>query len=245
MTRTSDPESTDANAAVWKSDSAVAQWVASADERERRRGWSRRLMAELLAFGDDDEFSFVDLGAGTGAAARAVLDRYPRSSAVLADYSAQMMEEGRKALAPYEGRYRYVELDMAGGRWPSELSEGLQAVISSLCVHHLPDERKRELFAEIFQRLAAGAWYLNYDPVAATDPGVEGAWQRVNDRLDPEAAAKRAHRSPAEQARWENHVRHIAPLAPQLAFLHEAGFEAVDVYWKELDHVIFGGRRPG
>lgn len=237
-------DSRESNAAVWKSDESVAEWVATADERERARVWPRRMMAELLPFTGSDRFTFVDLGAGTGAAARAVLDRFPESSAVLADYSPQMMDEGRRALADYEGRYRYVEIDMAAGRWPSELDGGLQAVISSLCVHHLPDDRKQGLFREVFDRLVPGGWYLNYDPVAGGDPAVEEQWQRVQDHRDPQAASKRANRTPEEQARWENHIRHIVPLDPQLDFLRSAGFEAVDVYWKELDHVIFGGRRP-
>lgn len=237
-------DSAESNAAVWKSTAAVAEWVATAEERERRRAWPRRLMAELLPYSGDDRFSFVDLGAGTGAASQAVLDRYPGATAVLADYSPQMMEEGSRALAGYEGRYRYVELDLASGRWPAEIGGGLGAVISSLCVHHLPDDRKQGLFIEIFERLSPGGWYLNYDPVRAEEPATEAAWERVVGALDPDAAAKHAHRTPDEQARWENHVRHIIPLAPQLEFLRTAGFEAVDAYWKELDHVIFGGRRP-
>src|SRR5579875_1241676 len=122
-------DSTDSNAAVWKSDASVAQWVATADERERNRVRARNLLAEFLPFADDEEFTFWDLGAGTGAAARAVLDRYPASYAVLADYSPQMMEEGRRSLADYEGRYRYVELDMAAGHWPDAPDGTLQAVI--------------------------------------------------------------------------------------------------------------------
>jgi tRNA (cmo5U34)-methyltransferase len=238
------PDSAESNAAVWKSTTAVAEWVATSDDRERRRAWPRRLMAELLPFTSDEQFTFVDLGAGTGAAARAVLDRYPGSTAVLADYSSQMMEEGRRSLAAYEGRYRYVEMDLASGRWPTQIGGGLEAVISSLCVHHLPDHRKQGLFDEIFERLGPGGWYLNYDPVRADAPATAAVWERVIDAMDPEAAAKRVHRTPDEQARWENHVRHIVPLHPQLEFLRTAGFEAVDVYWKELDHAIFGGRRP-
>ncbi|MDA8044111.1 MAG: class I SAM-dependent methyltransferase [Actinomycetota bacterium] len=237
-------DSAESNAAVWKSEASVAQWVATEEERERARAWPRRLLAELLPFAETEEFTFVDLGAGTGAAARAVLDRYPSSTAVLADYSSQMMEEGRRALAEYEGRYRYVEIDMAAGRWPDDLADDLQAVISSLCVHHLTDDRKQGLFREIFERLASGGWYLNYDPVSVDDPAVAETWQRVQDRRDPEAATKRANRTPEEEARWQNHIRHIIALDPQLGFLRSAGFEAVDVYWKELDHVIFGGRRP-
>jgi hypothetical protein len=30
----------------------------------------------------------------------------------------------------------------------------------------------------------------------------------------------------------------------QLGFFRSAGFEAVDVYWKQLEYVIYGGRRP-
>ena len=78
-------EDTDTNDDVWKSDRMVANWVAGTEERERRRGEQRRLMADLLPFEDDEPFTFVDLGAGTGAATRVVLDRFPRAEAILAE----------------------------------------------------------------------------------------------------------------------------------------------------------------
>lgn len=237
-------DATDTNAAIWKSERGISQWLSTAEERESRRSGHRRFMAELLPFDEDEEFTFVDLGAGTGAAARTVMDFYPRASAVLADFSPQMMEEGERALAGYRGRYRYVEFDLGGGSWPASIPSGVKAIISSLCVHHLPDRRKQALFGEIRARLAPGGWYLNYDPVAADDPVVEATWQRVNDRRDPEAATKRTRRTPEEQLRHENHVRYMIPLGPQLEFLRAAGFDGVDVYWKELDFVIYGGRRP-
>jgi hypothetical protein len=100
------------------------------------------------------------------------------------------------------------------------------------------------LFAEILEHLHPGGWYFNYDPVTTEDAVVEAAWLRAGDRRDPEAAAKRENRTPGEQSRHENHVRYMIPLAPQLDLLEEAGFEGVDVYWKQLDHVVYGGRRP-
>ena len=42
--------------------------------------------------------------------------------------------------------------------------------MTSMSVHHLPDERKQDLFREIYDRLVPGGWYLNYDPVPAEDP---------------------------------------------------------------------------
>lgn len=237
-------DGTDTNAAIWKSDQGISHWVSTAEERERRRGEARRLMAELLPVADDERFTFVDLGAGTGAAARVVMDHYPGASAILADFSPQMMEEGKRSLSPYQGRYTYVEFDLAGGVWPESIPGDVKAIISSLCVHHLTDQRKQELFAEIREHLAPGGWYFNYDPVSPQDDVVGEMWERANDRRDPEAAAKRSNRTPEEQRRYENHVRYMIPLAPQLQFLANAGFEGVDVYWKELDYVIYGGRRP-
>ena len=95
-----------------------------------------------------------------------------------------------------------------------------------------------------FEHLAPGGWYVNYDPVRAPDETLESIWERVNDRYDPEAPHKRTHRTPDEQARYENHVRYMIPLAPQLEWLREAGFANVDVFWKRLDWVIYGGSKP-
>jgi SAM-dependent methyltransferase len=237
-------ENADTNAEIWKSDRGVSYWVSTARDRESRRAEQRRLMAELLPFDVDEQFTFVDLGAGTGAAARAVLERYPRSTAVLAEYSPQMTEAGMADLASYSGRFSYVEFDLATGPWPSEIPDRLDAVITSMCVHHLPDARKQQLFGEVLDRLEPGGWFLNFDPVSADDPLVSAAWQRADDRLDPDAAAKRPNRTAEEQERYENHVRYISPLPRQLEFLRAAGFEAIDVYWKQLDYVIYGGRRP-
>jgi tRNA (cmo5U34)-methyltransferase len=237
-------EQTDTNAVIWQSETIVEEWKAQAAEREQRRAVPLRLLAELLPFDADESFVFLDLGAGTGAASRSLLQRYSHSEGILADFSEQMMSQGVEELREFEGRYRYVVFDLATPAWPAEIPSGLDAVITSLCVHHLADARKAQLFKEIFERLSPGSWYLNLDPVAAPDAIVEATWERANDRLDPEAAHRRQHRTPAEQARWENHVRYLAPLEPQLGYLRDAGFEGVDVYWKHLENVVFGGRRP-
>jgi SAM-dependent methyltransferase len=235
----------DTNAAIWQSEEVVATWAAEAEKHERNRVAQRRFMAVLLPFAEQEPFTFLDLGAGTGAASRAILDLYPRSTAILADFSSQMMAAGENEMQPFAGRYRYVEFDMSTGQWPTAIPAALDAVVTSMCVHHLPDERKQGLFAEIFDHLVPGGWYLNYDPVSTADPVVEATWQRVNDHDDPEAAGQRRHHTPEQQARWDNHVRHIIPLTQQLGYLRSAGFQGVDVYWKQLQNVIYGGRRPG
>jgi len=235
----------DTNAAIWQSAEAVEAWAAEASRQERHRQAHRQFMTSLLPFEAQDAFTFLDLGAGTGAASRTILDAYPRSTAILADYSAEMMRAGEREMERFAGRYRYVEFDMsAGGGWPAAIPAALDAVVTSMCVHHLPDERKQSLFAEILDHLVPGGWYLNYDPVRADDPVVQATWERVSDHADPEAAARRRHRTPQEQARWHNHVRYMIPLDQQLGYLRSAGFDGIDIYWKQLENVIYGGRRP-
>src|SRR6266700_2415128 len=144
-------EPADTNAAIWKSAEAVEAWTAEAERQERSRQAHRRFHAILLPFGEQDEFTFLDLGAGTGAASRVILEEYPRSTAILADYSAEMMRVGEREMQRFAGRYRYVEFDMsAGGEWPAAIPAELDAVVTSMCVHHLTDDRKQILFAEIF-----------------------------------------------------------------------------------------------
>jgi tRNA (cmo5U34)-methyltransferase len=234
----------DSNAAIWKSEAVVQRWVEGRSERDAKRAAHWRIMGELLPFDEDEAFSFLDLGAGTGAAAGVLLDLFPKSSAVLADFSPQMRREGERALARHEGRFRYVAYDLLDPSWPEEIPTGLDAVVTSLCIHHIPDERKAQVFMEIFDHLAPAGWYVNYDPVTSEDPVVDAAWARANERQDPEAAEKARHRSAEEEARHEAHIRHMAPLAPQLDWLRAAGFEAIDVYWKCFENVIYAGRRP-
>src|SRR5438552_1098184 len=231
-------EQTDTNAAIWKSEEVARDFAAQSEQRERQRREQLTLVARLLPFGPHDRFTFMDLGAGTGAASRAILAEYPQAHAILAEFSPQMATEGDRLMAAFAGRYRYVEFDMLTPDWPSAVGTQLDAVVSALSIHHLPDDRKRAIFSEIYAHLRPGGWYVNYDPVQAPDAALEAIWERVNDRYDPDAPYKRTHRSAQEQARHENHVRYMIPLAPQLQWLREAGFTNVDVFWMRLDWVI-------
>ena len=235
----------DTNAAIWKSEEVVKSFAAQAEQRERERADQLTLVARLLPFGRHDAFTFLDLGAGTGAAARAVLAEYPSATAILADFSPQMMAEGENQLAPYRGRYRYVEFDMLSSDWPTDIPAPLEAIVSALCIHHLPDARKQTIFREIRRQLKAGRLVHQLRPDSCADATIEANWERVNDRYDAQGPFKRANRSAQEQARYENHVRYMIPLEPQLQWLREAGFVDIDVFWKRLDWVIYGGRNPG
>jgi SAM-dependent methyltransferase len=237
-------EPTDRSADIWHSEEFIERWIDKTDNGARSPERQFRLMGELLPFDSHESFTFMDLGAGTGAAARGILDLYPLSTAILADYSRPMMVAGEREMQPFAGRFRYVEFDMSVGRWPPQVPAKLDAVVTSMCIHHMPDRRKQGLFREIFEHLAPGGWYLNYDTVTATDPVVVAAWDRADARSHPDDGIPGAPLTSLEQAGHEDHVRNLTSLEPQVGFLRSAGFEGIDVYWKRLDAVIYGGRRP-
>ena len=64
----------DTNAAIWKSAEAVKSFAAQADQRERERREQLLFIARLLPFKRTDAFTFLDLGAGMGAACGVVSD---------------------------------------------------------------------------------------------------------------------------------------------------------------------------
>src|ERR1700744_6633675 len=131
----------DTNAAIWKSAEAVEAWTAEAERQECGRQAHRRLTALLLPFAEQDEFTFLDLGAGTGAASRTILDLRPRSTAILADYSSEMMRAGEREMQRSAGRYRDFEFDRpAGGEWPAGIPAVMDARWTAMFGSHLPDQ---------------------------------------------------------------------------------------------------------
>src|SRR5205823_9928293 len=120
------------------------------------------------------------------------------------------------------------------------------AVVSGYCIHHLPDERKREIYDEIFQRLAPGGVFVHAEHVASATPALEALF---NDAMSEHLYHRRRENGEAvtleevlEQYldRPDRAANLLAPLETQLAWLREIGFAEVDCYWKWFELAIFG-----
>ena len=102
---------------------------------------------------------------------------------------------------------------MLSSEWPAALPVPLDAVVSALSIHHLPDARKRTHLPRDPPAAQAGrlVHQLRPRPRAGRQPrGDLGARQRS---LRSAGAVKRTNRTAQEQARYENHVRYMIPLA--------------------------------
>ena len=220
----------------WRDPSRVQDFL----ERNRRRPEERQaylsLLARLIPYPREAPLRVLDLGAGYGAVAAAVLDAFPQATALLVDMSEAMIAAGREQMASYEGRYRYVLADLGDGSLPAEAQGPFDAVVSAIALQYVP--AKRELFSAIAQRLAPGGCFLNVALVGAPDPVLQDLYSRVGE-LERQARGEPPWRGePGSAPRWQRYT-----VAQYLEMLREAGFERVDCFWKRLGTALIGGYR--
>jgi tRNA (cmo5U34)-methyltransferase len=194
---------------------------------------------------------FCDLGAGAGALSEVALEAFPGSSAVLVDFSEPMLAAARSRLAHRAGRWEAVEADLSDPGWRERLpDEGrFDAVFSAFCIHHLPDARKRELYAEVFELLEPGGVFLNWEHVSEEglasgmfeDYFVRELIRLERTRPDPRSpeVVEREFRE-----REDGEDNRLAPAQLQCRWLEQIGFRGVDVYFRWVELAIIAGLKP-
>ncbi|HSL47081.1 MAG TPA: class I SAM-dependent methyltransferase [Anaerolineales bacterium] len=195
--------------------------------------------------------SFLDLGCGDGILGAAVLGEYPASRGVLADFSDSMLGQAREALKEYAPQLVFENLDYGDPAWVNRMQAyaPFDAIVSGYSIHHQPDERKREIYAEIFALLKPGGWFVNIEHIApatqlATDLFnahiVEGYYaieQRNGGTRTREEMASIYMNRPDKDA------NKLLSVDVQCAWLREMGFEEVDCYFRIYELAVFAGRK--
>jgi tRNA (cmo5U34)-methyltransferase len=236
--------------AVWQQEVVVTGFI---DERRKLIPLfdvQEELTKRLITRGGRKIRRFVDLGAGDGGFAELLLDLYPESSGVLVDFSEPMLAAARDRLAAKAGRWQIVEGDLAAPTWRGGLPDGerFDAVVSRLTIHHLPDERKQELYAEAFDLLEPGGIFLNWEHVE-TGGLADGLFDEFFRERLLQAEQEREHPRSAEEvlASYDDAADDDILRDPesQCEWLRNVGFEKVDVYFKLPGLAIFGGERGG
>ncbi|MCY3735979.1 MAG: class I SAM-dependent methyltransferase, partial [Gemmatimonadaceae bacterium] len=112
----------------------------------------------------------IDLGAGTGALAEAVLRRCEGAHVELIDADAEMLDQARERLAAFVSRVSYSARSFQGPL------PACDAVVASLALHHVPTlAEKREIFAAIHATLPPGGVFINADATMPADPAARQA----------------------------------------------------------------------
>lgn len=233
----------------WGDKEKGAYFFANADTLIPKRHEQLTFLVDLFFWPPEEPIAVLDLGAGFGAITAEILTRYPHATVTCVDGSEEMMRLARERLAKDGERVHLHFADLANSSWQVNLRGPFHAAVSGIAIHHLPDERKRELYHEVFALLLPGGLFLNNDAVT-TPVLLKERFEAIQygETQEQERIKRGVVRSVAEiQAemnagfRTAGHRSHITSLRAQLEWLEEAGFQSVDCFWKYLTLAIFGG----
>jgi tRNA (cmo5U34)-methyltransferase len=186
----------------------------------------------------------VDLGCGDGIVGRTLLAAYPTASAVLIDHSGPMLDQARTAMAAYDD-VAFVDADLADPIAGVPGLRGADVIASAFAIHHLSHERKKSLYAEIFDLLAPGGVFVNIEHVKPPSQREEDLWDAVCiENLVASTGKPEAQVAAGYHGRADKADNILESVDVQMSWLTEIGFTDVDCYFKFLEIAMFGGVKP-
>ena len=214
---------------LWDSPDHARDYLGRADSiLHRAEGEST-----LLEFLPKAPHRVLDLGTGDGrllALVKTALteretagDRYAKVEAVAVDFSPTMLEAAHKRFAGDSS----VTVVAHNLDQPLPALGRFDAVVSCFAIHHLLHERKRALYAEIYEVLNPGAVFCNLEHV--TSPTA---------RLHEEFLY-----CLGLTAKTDDPSNKLLDLQTQLQWLREIGFVDVDCHWKWRELALLVGRK--
>jgi tRNA (cmo5U34)-methyltransferase len=204
----------------WQQPDHTAAYLQRADRIPHRAEGESTLLEQI----PPNVRRVLDLGAGDGRLLQLVLEARPRASGVAVDFSPPMLRHLSERFAGHPG-VRVIAHDLADSL--PELGR-FDVVISSFAIHHLTHDRKRSLYAEIWDLLDVGGVFCNLEHVASASA------------LGHEQFLQAMGLAPGE----EDPSNKLLDVETQLQWLREIGFSDVDCYWKWRELALLaGGRR--
>jgi SAM-dependent methyltransferase len=175
--------------------------------------------------------TIVDLGIGTGALARACLERSPGARVWGIDADPDMMAIAQARLGRLSRR-----VTMTTGSFLDEALPPCDAIVASYALHHIRTTREKLAFYRRCHRaLRRGGVLINGDCAPASTPrgfarDLDVWFAHLGKSFGGRAQGRRVYESWAEEDTY-------VPLAEEIRLLERAGF-AVDVPWRRSPFAV-------
>ncbi len=211
-------------------------------------------LLQLIPARADEVCTIVELAAGGGILAQAVLERFSRCHYIALDGSPAMREHMAQKLAAYKDRLTILPFLLEEQVWRTTLPSPVRCVLSSLCVHHLSDKEKRTLFSDMFARLEPDGALLLADIIKPATSSIATLFaQQYDDIIRTQSIAAYGDLRGYEQFQqlewnyftydYNDPTSYDKPslLSNQLRWLHEVGYKHADCFWLQAGHAVYGG----
>jgi len=197
-----------------------------------------------------DSLKILDLGCGDGILGRFLLEKFPSAHVTFVDFSEPMLDVAHEYLGE-TSRATVVKADFSNTKWrDSFLSvQSFQMVVSGFAIHHQPDNRKKSLYAEIYDLLSPSGIFLNLEHVASVTPAGEKLFdeffidQLYDYHMTPDSQKSRQDLADSYYNRPDKKENILAPVEKQCKWLRKIGFQDVDCFFKTFELALFGGRK--
>jgi tRNA (cmo5U34)-methyltransferase len=205
---------------LWPSASHALDYLRRADKIPHRTEGE----AELLHVLPQSLSRVLDLGSGDGRLLALIKLDHPDATSAALDFSPTMLDRLRARFA-HDESVDIVAHDL-DECLPASLGT-FDAIVSSFAIHHLVDERKRALYAEIFERLHAGGVFCNLEHVSSPTASLHREFLRAIDWAPED----------------DDPSNKLLDVETQLRWLREIGFFDVDCLWKWRELALLVGRK--
>jgi SAM-dependent methyltransferase len=166
----------------------------------------------------------LDLGSGNGRLLALVKLARPEVKAVAIDFSPTMLDELRHRFAA-DPKVQVLAHDLDQ---PLPPLGAFDAIVSCFAIHHVPHERKRALYNEIYPLLTPGGVFCNLEHVASPT-------ERLHHQFLATISTRPEDEDPSNK---------LLDLETQLGWLRTIGFEDVDCHWKWRELALLAGTKP-
>ncbi len=217
-----------------------------------QREFQMQVISGLLSI-LEGENHIVDLCCGEGLLDEIILEGHPSFTLHGLDGSDEMLLKAGERLSRFGDRFTADKFELASDDWRKP-GQAINAVISSMAIHHLTGPQKQELFADIFKMLSPDGIFIVADIIAHPDRmGEQQAAEALDDIVRRRSLELDGNLSAFEffiREGW-NIFRYLdpqdidkpSPLFDQLQWLERSGFSHIDVHWMLAGHAIFSGRK--
>ncbi len=201
----------------WKSTEHALNYLSRADKIPHRTEGEATLLEEI----PEDARRILDIGSGNGRLLDLCLTKCRNAKGVALDFSPTMLDELKKK---YNDEERVTIVEHNINQTLTFDPESFDVVVSSFAIHHADDNRKRNLYYEVWKILESGGTFFNLEHVSSP---TENLHKKFFELLGTP----------------EDGTNKLLDVATQLKWLVEIGFYDVDCYWKWRELALIVGKK--